>query len=219
MKTRVLFVFLICCMLGCATANISVSDIESVKNSNRFGLLLISNGRSGSTNWFKNLPFVEYKIFAVAGPESYIPVGVLPHEVIVSPLGPGKYGVINLLRLPAGEYLLVGYRPGSIGAYIPLAYGGMFMGGATEMPLNLWFELTIVPGKLNYGGELLTMNEHFSAKNSVVITNQFERDIKYPRNTEILRSFDVVEVYPRRLEYTLENYNYVKLIVSPPERK
>jgi hypothetical protein len=87
----------------------------------------------------------------------------------------GKYGFIHVTELPAGTYLLAGWRHGSPGYAMPGVGGGVtVVPGTRGSQTGTYFIFEVKPGRLNYVGEILTIS-----LSGVEVYDQFERDFKF----------------------------------------
>ena len=90
----------------------------------------------------------------------------------------GKYGFIHVAELPAGKYLLAGWRHGSSGYAMPSFGGGvMVVPGTSGSPFYQYFVFDVKARHLNYAGEILTVS-----LGGAEINDQFERDFKFAQN-------------------------------------
>lgn len=173
-------------LIGCSQSiRVSESVAEGVAGNPLDGLLLVSIGRSETSRFSlgKQLPFVNYRLVLVLNRESgqgmLVPPSlaseVMEPQNLFGHLGTGKYGVIHLRRVPAGEYILMGYDRGDLAApYASYLRKRSSHPNVTGIP----YRTHVLPGVLNYAGELLVTKDA-SGNESIVVSNQFDRDFKF----------------------------------------
>lgn len=176
--------FAISLLCGCTTVDLTNDRMKMLRSSADDGLLLISIGRKELPGLFsKQLPFVNYYIFKIEG-NTLVNKGILASEIpdLTKPhghLGKGKYGAIHLKQLPKGEYLLSSYSRGNPGTvYFAGGIAGYVPGTSDEM-LDAVYYIELFPGKINYAGELLMVDD---STEFIEVTNQSRRDFGFVQN-------------------------------------
>lgn len=176
--------FAISVLCGCTTVDVTNDRMKILRSSPDDALLLVSIGRKELPGFFsKQLPFVNYYIFKIEG-ATLVNKGILASEMpdvtkLHGHLGEGKYGVIHLKELPKGEYLLSSYRRGNSGTvYFVGGIAGYVPGTSDEM-LDAVYYIELSPGKINYAGELLMVNDSTEA---IEVTDQSKRDFRFVQN-------------------------------------
>lgn len=172
-------------LYGCTSVQVTNYRVKELRSSPDNGFLLISVGRKDLPGgvFSRQLPFVNYSIFKMED-DTLVHKGILVSEVIDvanlrGHLGDGKYGVIHLKELPKGEYLLSAYKRGNSGTvYSTGTYTGYIPGTRDEV-LGAVFYLNLLPGKINYAGELLMVE---ISTDFIEITNQSKRDLNFVKN-------------------------------------
>ena len=143
------------------------------------GIMVVSVGRR-DTGIF-GIPFVDYTIYQVLGPtEEPLRKGTIQAEVVSlgrirDEMGPDKYGWTHIRQLPAGNYILVGARAAN-SMMVPTGTGVAFIPALFSNPDLIAFFITIEPGKLNYVGEILTVDRPKDISDFVV-SDQSSRDL------------------------------------------
>lgn len=170
---------------GCS-ARLAVPDLTEVQASGTdVGLVLVSAGRvhPGRVN---NYPFVQYRIHAINDDGSivephahYIQAEPFP-AALTSPrghVGEGRYVFVHTFELPQGRYVMLaedrGVQP--MGIHSP-SLGFVWIPGSGGGGTGTMLAFTVEAGKLNYLGELLTVDHNLRDPRSIVVNDEFERD-------------------------------------------
>jgi hypothetical protein len=172
---------------GCATTvSTSRLDNRQLDRASDVGVVLISVGMHDKEPFFslKHLKIVSYDLFSlnpnrtINGKRLMSFSGEPQPEVYFNLRGHldnGKYGFIHVTELPAGMYLLSGWRHGWADDAMPSSAGGVIMvPGTPGAQSNRFFLFEVKPRHLNYVGEILTVSP-----SAVEVNDQFERDIKF----------------------------------------
>lgn len=203
-------------MIGCATVpkdgsmrSNKLFDFEktnAISPSN--GVLVLSTGRDRSpcdecqANFAGILPFVSYKIFNLREDGLLKELAFIKAENgLFSQIGKDNYGFIHMRELPAGRYIIkgIGARGNDLGAMAD----GMFVSFLdSNDQTGIAFEFEISEGKINYLGELITINGKLE-NSSIEISYHLERDLgfaysKYP----LLKRYEIVTSKLKDLNYS-----------------
>lgn len=163
----------------------TAADTEAIRNSSNEGALLLSIGRRERP--LPYLPVVYYKVLGLDRKTGQVNVVAdLKSEVLDLRYfngnhfsGTGKQSVAHLLKLPAGSYWLSGYERDR-SAYIPVAGGGgVLVPMAASTRVRILYRVEVFPGKLTYGGELITNSDSLGSNTSVTVFDELERDLEF----------------------------------------
>lgn len=189
-------------MAGCANIVISPERIAQIKQSKKDALLLVSIGRNNPTlnddEPYYPLSFVDYDVILKACGTEFIVT-----ELRIKGVSDNyNNGVIHLKDIPAGKYKLAGKKT-IVTSSMALPVGGagyVFLDNADTIYVNVIFEVDIKPGKVNYIGELLVVENDLLDLNSVEINNRVDRDLKFVQKKNNLAKSDVVVNLAKRVD-------------------